>query len=180
MDISVIKEFFVDQGNLVDLDSLVTKVSGGTPGYENNKWFDLNKNIDVNNIYKADTTGDFEVTVLDANGCEIREKVRINIIIQRDVWWPNAISANYDKINDKFNLWGKRVREISLLRIYDRWGELVYEGKNLAPNDDLNNGWNGEFRNEKALVGVYTFYAEVKYIGTSTVDKVKGDFTLLR
>ena len=178
--ISVIKEIFVDQGNLVDLDSLVTKVSGGTPGYENNKWFDLNKNIDVNNIYKADTTGDFEVTVLDANGCEIREKVRINIIIQRDVWWPNAISANYDKINDKFNLWGKRVREISLLRIYDRWGELVYEGKNLAPNDDLNNGWNGEFRNEKALVGVYTFYAEVKYIGTSTVDKVKGDFTLLR
>ena len=66
------------------------------------------------------------------------------------------------------------------MRIYDRWGELVYEGKNLAPNDDLNNGWNGEFRNEKALVGVYTFYAEVKYIGTSTVDKVKGDFTLLR
>ncbi len=180
LGIEVIKTIVVDQGSVINLDSLVRNVSGGTPGYKDYEWFDLNKQLATGNTYIADTAGDFTVTVYDQNDCSIREKVQIIVRITRDVWWPNVISANGDKINDKFNLFGKRVREISLLQIYDRWGELVYEGRALAPNDDKNYGWDGFFRNEKSLVGVYTFYAQVKFIGTSNTDEYKGDFTLLR
>ena len=50
----------------------------------------------------------------------------------------------------------------------------------LSKSQYLNYGWDGFFRNEKSLVGVYTFYAQVKFIGTSNTDEYKGDFTLLR
>jgi gliding motility-associated-like protein len=103
--------------------------------------------------------------------------------IVKEVWWPNVINPNSSQAgNNFFNLYGKRVRGVKLLNIYDRWGELVYSGQNLPDgnNGGRTSGWNGFFNGEKALPGVYVFYAEVQYLGSSSTDKFKGEFTLLR
>ena len=102
--------------------------------------------------------------------------------IIKEVWWPNVINPNSGVVDNKFfNLYGKRVRNIRTLQIFDRWGELVYSGENLQDGNKAKGlGWNGEFRGDKALPGVYVFYAEVQYEGSPSTDKFKGEFTLLR
>jgi len=98
------------------------------------------------------------------------------------VWWPTVISANGDGKNDFFNLYGKRVRQVKLLEIYDRWGARVYSQQNLPDgnNGGQNKGWDGVFKGVKALPGVYTFYAEIEYEKSTGFDKFQGEFTLLR
>lgn len=67
---------------------------------------------------------------------------------------------------------------VRVLRIYDRWGELVFE-KYDFPLNDYFSGWDGTFRKKKAMPGVYACYVEFKtYLGA--VEKKFGDVTLLR
>ncbi|MEO6190924.1 MAG: gliding motility-associated C-terminal domain-containing protein, partial [Saprospiraceae bacterium] len=95
---------------------------------------------------------------------------------------PNVINPTSGVLdNSHFNLYGKRVRNVKLIQIFDRWGEMVYSGENLQDGNKVKGlGWNGIFRGEKSLPGVYAFYAEVQYEGSSSTDKFKGEFTLLR
>ncbi|MFZ1257821.1 MAG: gliding motility-associated C-terminal domain-containing protein, partial [Saprospiraceae bacterium] len=72
----------------------------------------------------------------------------------------------------------RSIDNIDILRIYDRWGNQVYESKNFPPNGN-EGAWNGEINNQKALPGVYVFLFLFKdKVGRS--HKLSGDLTLLR
>ncbi|HRI01456.1 MAG TPA: gliding motility-associated C-terminal domain-containing protein [Saprospiraceae bacterium] len=182
--IKVISTTIVDQGTLVNLDSLVTEIKGGTKPYAQNEWF--NKSLDSmwsnHRIYTADSTYDFIVNTIDDRGCEIQDQLRVLVRIVKDVWWPNVFSPNGDNINDYFTLWGKKVKIIRKLSIFDRWGERLYVAENIADANKggLNKGWDGKFRGEMMMPGVYVFVAEVVFEGSNQTDIYKGDFTLLR
>ena len=188
MGIKVIKSIVVDQGTEVHLDSLLLEISGGTQvangGYQDTTWFNLDQQIDWKPrlTYNADTSREFLITGYDKEGCEISERVRVLVRILKDVWWPTVISSNGDGKNDFFNLYGKRVRQVKLLEIYDRWGARIYSQQNLPDgnNGGQNKGWDGVFKGVKALPGVYTFYAEIEYEKSTGFDKFQGEFTLLR
>jgi gliding motility-associated-like protein len=187
LEMSVIKTFVVEQGNLVKLDSFIIHVLGGTKNmsgeYADTSWYNLQPLTDwePNLHYLADTTRDFLITVIDAAGCRIEEHIRIIVQIDKKIWWPSVFSPNGDNINDTWNLIGRNIQKIRLLNIYDRWGELVYSVQNLKDgNTDPSDGWNAEFKNQKALPGVYVFYAEVEFLGLTGITKYKGDFTLVR
>jgi gliding motility-associated-like protein len=64
------------------------------------------------------------------------------------------------------------------MRIYDRWGELLYEGKDLAVNTS-NAGWDGNFRGKQMPSGVYTYYVQVLFIDGEVIP-YRGDVTILR
>ncbi|MBK7232491.1 MAG: hypothetical protein IPH93_09555 [Saprospiraceae bacterium] len=58
---------------------------------------------------------------------------------------------------------------------------MVYSRQNLPDgNKNPQVGWDGTFKGERALPGVYVFYAEVEYEGSTGFEEVKGDFTLVR
>ena len=183
LGIGVDKLIVVDQDEIVYLDTMLNYISGGTPNYADTSWLNLNQNIpwDSKLRYPADTTREFLVTVTDAAGCQIQDRLTVVVRIIKDVWWPNAFSPNGDAINELWNLKGKRVRNIKTLNIYDRWGEMVYSAQDIQ-DGNLNQkvGWDGYFKGKKALPGVYVFYAELEYFGSQEVDKYKGEFTLLR
>ncbi|MBK9043114.1 MAG: hypothetical protein IPN97_07925 [Saprospiraceae bacterium] len=90
--------------------------------YRDTLWYNLDDSIDWKSklIYEADTTREFLITGIDSNGCEISERVRVIVRIIKDVWWPTAISPNGDVTNDFFNVYGKRVRNVKKLQVYDR------------------------------------------------------------
>ena len=81
--------------------------------------------------------------------------------------------------NDVFTIYaGDGVKQINVLRIFDRWGELVYEGYNFPPNDPLF-GWDGIFRGEPMNPAVFAYYTIVDFIdGKQRL--YKGDVTLAR
>ncbi len=122
------------------------------------------------------TTVVFSAT--DTAGCEVRDRLTITIDNSRDVYTPSAFSPNGDGLNDFFSpLIGDNVRDVSLLQVYDRWGALVYEGRNL-PGDN-NSGWNGRFKSDFAPAGVYVYYAEVEFLD-GVREIIQGDVLLIR
>ena len=95
----------------------------------------------------------------------------------RDVLAPNIINPN-SKDNFGFTLYGDLVLQINFLRIYTRWGELVDEIRNPTPGD-MNQGWQGRFRNSPAQLGVYAWVAEVVF-ADGKVELLYGDLTLVK
>ncbi len=87
---------------------------------------------------------------------------------------PNAFSPNGDGENDEFGLIYKEITELQEFKIYNRWGELVFDGGN---NPDAK--WNGKFRGVDQEIGVYILY--VKGTGAYDVEyNFKENITLIR
>lgn len=64
------------------------------------------------------------------------------------------------------------------MRIFDRWGEMIWTNEHFEPNTPVN-GWNGTFRGEKINPGVYVWILEVEW-KNGVVQKLFGDVTLLK
>jgi gliding motility-associated-like protein len=57
--------------------------------------------------------------------------------------------------------------------VYNRWGEKVFETKNI------NEGWNGKYNGEACSPGVYVWYLEAVLLNGETI-KRKGNVSLVR
>lgn len=96
-----------------------------------------------------------------------------------DVFIPNIFSPNFDGLNDYFMIQdGGDIQNISVFRIADRWGNLVFEARDF-PANNTTFGWDGTLNGEALLSGVYIYFAEINFRDGSTVI-VKGDVTLVR
>ena len=85
---------------------------------------------------------------------------------------PNAFSPNGDGENDVLFVRGTLIKEM-LFRIYDRWGELVFESQ------DRFTGWDGNFRDKQMDPDVYDYYLQVTCVDdVETI--IKGNITLIR
>ena len=118
-----------------------------------------------------------EVTLIDENGCLYKDFVIFRI--KQNVHVPNVFSPNGDRINDYFNLISdSSVEIIDELRIYDRWGEEIYRANNILPNTEIG-AWDGTFRNELVMPGVYVYMINYhNKIGNHF--SLVGDITVLR
>jgi gliding motility-associated-like protein len=125
------------------------------------------------------TTTVYTVTVEDERGCIARDMVTVVVRKIRDIYIPNAFSPDNNGINDLFTIYGGKAAESILeLRIYNRWGGLVYEGKFLPLNDETV-GWNGQFRGRPLDPEVFAFYALIRFIDGEEII-YKGDIQLIR
>ena len=119
------------------------------------------------------------VTVTDTMGCVDVDSMLIRVEKPRNVYIPNAFSPDFDGINDKFQIFaGIDVLQVNTLRIFDRWGELIYEENNFVPNSN-EYGWDGTFRGELLNPGVFTYMAEIVFID-GQVELYTGAIHLLR
>ena len=85
---------------------------------------------------------------------------------------PNAFSPNGDNVNDVIKVEGYGIVQLSF-RIYNRWGELVYEGF------DQNEGWDGNFKGTAQEMEVYTYVVDAVLLDGSR-QLLKGNISLLR
>jgi gliding motility-associated-like protein len=118
--------------------------------------------------------------VINENGCEANAQTTISVDKKIEVYVPTTFSPNGDNINDRFIAFGnpELVVKIKWFRVYDRWGEMLYEAFDLLPND-LSQGWDGTFRNGPVNTGVYVWDLQVVLIDGSE-KLLKGDVTLDR
>ncbi len=85
---------------------------------------------------------------------------------------PNAFSPNGDGENDVLYVRSAIATEI-LFRVFDRWGEMVWE------STSLHLGWDGKFKGRELAPDVYDYYLEATCInGESSI--TKGNITLLK
>ncbi|HMG16812.1 MAG TPA: gliding motility-associated C-terminal domain-containing protein, partial [Saprospiraceae bacterium] len=132
-----------------------------------------------NPVVKPDTSTTYTITVTDKNGCEATDQLRVNIISTDVAFIPNVFSPNGDGINDKLNFFcSDKVMNIKHFAIFDRWGESVYDAIDI-PVNDLDYGWDGKQKGQKANSAVYVYYIELTLID-GTVKILKGDINLIR
>ena len=114
-------------------------------------------------------TTTYIVTITDENGCTATDEITIEVIKNRPIYIPNAFSPNFDGYNDGFTVYsGPAAANIQILRIYNRWGALVFEARDIPLNDPTL-GWNGIFKGEEMGSGVFAFYTLVEFIDAEVV-----------
>lgn len=130
------------------------------------------------NVVPISTTV-YAATVRDTNGCTASDSLTIFVERAQRVFFPSAFSPNGDGTNDIFMVFGgQEVTKIKSLRLFNRWGILMYEQFDFPPNDP-GFGWSGEHRGIMQNPAVYVYYAEVEFLDGSTAE-FKGEFTLVR
>jgi gliding motility-associated-like protein len=121
----------------------------------------------------------YEILVFNENGCEDRDSVLIEVLKPEHVYIPNGFSPNGDGINDEFLVFGgPSIQVVEYMRVFNRWGGIVFDADNIAPNDP-SAGWDGRQNGKVLNSGVYVYLVKVRYIDGR--EKVfKGEVTLVR
>lgn len=117
------------------------------------------------------------ITISDARGCTVTDEVFIDINDVKKIYAPTVFSPNEDGINDLFYLQGTN-GVIRFLRIFDRWGNLIFTHENGQVND-IAHGWAGTFKEKTLSQGVYIWSAQVIY-ADATEEQLMGTVTLIR
>lgn len=105
-------------------------------------------------ITSPDQTINYVLLATTPGGCTATDTVEV-IIVDR-VYIPDAFSPNGDGVNDLLMLPnGKEL--IENIRIYDRWGNLVYF------SNDYGTPWDGKFKGSKVPSGVYTYTVKTSF-----------------
>jgi len=137
-------------------------------------------------IYKG--KGEFEAMLVAEtdNGC--RDTAVKTILVQDEFTFyvPTAFTPNGDGRNDFFMVYGRGIdpNEFSL-RVYDRWGELVFETDKYNPDKPIETGWDGtllgnRYKGDPLLKsGVYYWYCKFKDY-TGIWHEKEGTVTLIR
>lgn len=122
----------------------------------------------------------YTIVGTNMDGCIDSTTVELNVILELPVFTPNAISPNGDGANDNFTIFGgPALEQINVLRVYNRWGGLVFENQAPLPPNEPSAGWDGTSNGEPVSSGVFIFYAELQYIN-GNIEGVSGDITVLR
>jgi len=131
-------------------------------------------------IARPERTTLYRLTATTGSGCMLSQTVRVVVEERPEVYYaPNVFSPNDDGQNDYFTLYGGGdLRQITVLRIYNRWGTLVFEGNDLAPNTG-EEGWDGTLAGRDQPAGVYVYQAELMDDRGQRF-RVSGSITLLR
>lgn len=121
----------------------------------------------------------YSILVTDTSGCSASDEMRIVVIKTRRVFLPNIIYPGSIETNNVFSVYaGPEVSKVRALQIYDRWGEMLFENKNFAPNDPQL-GWDGHSRGKEVNPGVYVYVVDIEFIDGST-EVFSGDVTVVR
>jgi gliding motility-associated-like protein len=132
----------------------------------------------TNPSVSALSSGTVYLQIRNAQGCVALDSTFIEVVPVRKVYIPNAFSPNGDQLNDQFYVQGRDGGQIVQWHIKDRWGNLVFEKKDIALNDS-SQGWDGTFRGQRCAAGTFLYEIEIEFPDGAR-KQFKGEVKLLR
>ncbi len=178
----------INPGPEIDLGLDVSLILGdstllqaeGYPMVEFFDWYDDTDSLICEDCTETwvgpERTTTYTVYATDLFGCTNQKNVTVFVnddCSYADLQIPNMISPNGDGNNDEFVIYAEAIAEIKFLRIYNRWGELIFE------TTDLNTRWDGTFRGQPLNPGVYTYYLQGICLNNEEFLRV-GNVTILK
>lgn len=127
----------------------------------------------VNPVFKYDRQQEYRINIVTDAGCNITDTLLVNIFKESEIILPRGFSPNADGKNDKLKPILVAIRELKYFKVYDRWGQLVYQ------SNQANEGWDGNYKGIKQPMDTYTWMAEGVDMDGNTVRKT-GATILLR
>ncbi len=115
----------------------------------------------------------YKIIVIPNDGnIEPVESNILDVVYRSKVAFPNAFSPDGDGINDIFNFESRFIVGVRM-KIYNRWGELVYQTTNI------DQGWDGTVNGKSSPIGTYIHHTELTDDMGVTFVKT-GEIVLLR
>ena len=121
----------------------------------------------------------YTVTASNIAKCSDEKHITITVLCKdQNLFIPNTFSPNADGMNDYFYPRGKGLFTIKSFKIFNRWGNMIFEKNNFPPNQQTY-GWDGKYNGKVLQPDVYVFVVDV-VCENGTVLTSKGNITLLR
>ena len=121
----------------------------------------------------------YEITILADSGCVVVDTLLVKPatlilpLMGPSIYVPKAWTPNYDGRNDKLYPMMVSMTDLKSFRIFNRWGELVFETKVMGA------GWDGIYKGQLQMMDVYTWMVEA--IGSDgRVYKKTGSSVLMK
>ena len=168
---------FINQEIQLSLKTNIKKEDIESISWDNSILLSCNDCFDPKTKLQDNTT--FNVIVTDRNGCTGVASLTINVKRQNIIDFPNIISSN-GKGNGYFYPIGDdaNIEIIEDLRVFDRWGNLVFQNNNFKANQP-EEGWNGEYLSSPVVQGVYVYIVNVVFKDGSK-EVIYGDITVIK
>ena len=118
------------------------------------------------------------VKVTDSNGCTDSACITINVEIPCNgqllsTLMPNGFSPNNDGQNDKFCIPDNVCVIEFILKVFDRWGEKVFESTSIT------NCWDGKYKGKDLNTAVFVYFFEAKLSNGEKYSQ-KGNISLIK
>jgi gliding motility-associated-like protein len=133
----------------------------------------LNNPSIFNPVFNFNAQVEFLITITTPIGCVVKDTQLVRIYKEKEIYVPKGFSPNGDGSNDKIFPRLVGIRTLLYFKIYDRWGQLIYQTSNE------NEGWDGRFRGAKQPIDTYVWMAEGIDIDNNNLKRT-GTFLLLR
>jgi gliding motility-associated-like protein len=169
----------VEYGDSINLEITLNEPTGAVVS-----WIELNNGTTLDSalaiLVNPTEASIYRFTAVSPAGCVVDTSLTVQVDKPRRASAPTAFTPNSDGTNDAFFIQAEaeRVSQVQSFRVYDRWGELVFESINTQPNDPQA-GWDGTFKGKTLQSAVFAWYAEVEFID-GHVEVLRGEVTLLR
>ena len=114
------------------------------------------------------------------NGCRTLTTFRLIVNEKRNLFVPNVFVPDTGGEYAAFTLYTSpgMVREILVLKIFDRWGNEIFSREHFEPNIPTL-GWQGDFRGKSMDPAVFVWWAQVIWAdGEKSI--YQGDVTIVR
>ena len=134
-----------------------------------------------NPVATPDQSTEYMITGINLhNGCTTVKTWNITVEeCPADVKVPQAFTPNGDGSNDYFTIFSKIELEEFNIKIFNRWGEMVYNSSKLDEINDLQKGWDGTHKGKPQSSGTFVYYIEGKTILKDEFS-LQGNVTLVR
>lgn len=171
----------VSEGEIVTVGTSVVMnaFSNSTTSFNWSPSENLTCNNCATNTFIADETTEFIVSIEDDFGCNNSDTIIIEVFDLcngSSIFFPNIFTPNNDKLNDEFKptIIQNLTTDINYFRIFDRWGNLVFETNNVSE------AWNGNNTKGNYLNnGVYVYALDIICPDGSN-QLIQGNVTLVR
>ncbi|MEO9022987.1 MAG: gliding motility-associated C-terminal domain-containing protein [Ginsengibacter sp.] len=154
-------------------------IQNGEPG-DYNLWADATGSVTLqqnNNgnfiIPKIAADASFYIQLISGSCSAPVVKVNIKVVDKSYFAIPNAFTPNGDGLNDRLSVQVIGSIKLDYFKIYNQWGELIYE------THRLNDGWDGFRAGILQNPGVFVWIARGKDINGNVITD-KGSFVLIR
>ena len=175
LDLHLPEQLVIDPG-----ESVVLEPSGNLDRVEFYQWSPpdgLSCTDCANPVAAPEESTLYTLTIGDEADCEVSANVQVWINPSPELYIPSAFSPNNDQVNDFFKPYADSDRPIRIIRIFDRWGGMVYEEKDRFLSEIT--GWDGTRNGLQLPSGVYVYYIEAEG-GEGHINRYSGDLVLMR
>jgi gliding motility-associated-like protein len=157
-------------GQTVEIGGSPTTSWGGST-FEWTPSISLNDSTLANPLASPDVTTTYQVMVTNIIGCTNSDTVMVTVADKFLVY--SGFTPNGDGDNDVWNLPFVSEYPSAVVRVYNRWGELIFESENGYPNP-----WDG--KHEGADVPVGTYYYVIELNDGAFPEPISGPITIMR